>query len=627
MDGDAPDLRDGASLAGEGDRLTRGPVRAGSLLKLPRLTLRAVQLVWRAARTELLAYVAIQVVAAASVGLVLVLGQQVLREVLAGADGGGDLHGVSGQLIALGALSALIGFASGALGERRLILAELVERLVQGHVIETVSAVELEAFEDPDFHDRLQRARFNAGDRSWEVTFGLVSMSYALVGVLAVGLVLMRIHPPVVPVLLLAYVPLWLATTRNSRASYAFEYALTATDRERAYLNEVLTGKSEAKEIRLFGLSDFLRARHDSLYDRRIRELRRVVRQRMRRSLLGSAGVSLVTLLGLTFLINLTLAGEIDPAEAGIAAVALQQMGTRLRSMDASIGALLGNSLFLEDLITFLDLEAAVMAERPSAAAPSAFHRLKVDHASFRYPGTDRVVLHDLCLEVGAGEVVALVGENGSGKTTLAKILCGLYSPTAGRVLWDDVDVTAVDPTALRRGITAIFQDFVHYELSAQDNVGLGRHEHLGDLDSIRAAARRAGIDEVLSGLPAGYATRLSRSFEGGTELSTGEWQRVSLARAFFRNAPFIVLDEPTASLDARSEQELFERIRSLQRGRAVLLISHRFSSVRTADRIYVLDHGRVVEEGSHADLLNQDGRYARMFAMQAAAYQQDPTV
>jgi ATP-binding cassette subfamily B protein len=222
---------------------------------------------------------------------------------------------------------------------------------------------------------------------------------------------------------------------------------------------------------------------------------------------------------------------------------------------------------------------------------------------------------------LGGDDVVALVGRNGSGKTTLAKILCGLYQPTSGRILWDGVDVAGADPAELRRGITAIFQDFVHYELTARDNIALGDHGRADDLAAVGRAAAMAGVDRLLAGLPEGYETRLSRSFEGGTELSVGQWQRVALARAFFRDAPFLVLDEPTAALDAEAEYELFEKIRALQRGRAVLLISHRFSSVRSSDRIYVLDNGAVVESGSHDELIRQNGRYAEMFTLQASAY------
>ena len=219
------------------------------------------------------------------------------------------------------------------------------------------------------------------------------------------------------------------------------------------------------------------------------------------------------------------------------------------------------------------------------------------------------------------GEVVALVGENGSGKTTLAKIVAGLYRPQGGRVLWDDVDVANVDRDELRASIAVIFQDFERYLLPASENVGMGRHERIDDVADVIAAATRADADEFLSRLPEGYDTMLGREFSGGYDLSIGQWQRVALARAFFRDAPFVILDEPTAALDARAESRLFERLRELLEGRSVLLISHRLSSVRSADRIYVLDGGRVVEEGTHDELMAAGGRYAELFTLQARAY------
>jgi ATP-binding cassette subfamily B protein len=304
-----------------------------------------------------------------------------------------------------------------------------------------------------------------------------------------------------------------------------------------------------------------------------------------------------------------------------VAAVAVQQMGARLRALDGSAGNLHECSLFLDDLVTFLELRVVVVAERPGDPAPASFRRLAVEHVSFVYPGTSRPVLSDVSLEIGGDEVVALVGTNGSGKTTLAKILCGLYTPSSGRVLWDGTDVARCDPAQLRRGVAAIFQDFVHYELSGHDNVGLGDVARIDDLAAIRRAAELAGADEAITLLPEGYETRLSRAYDGGAELSIGQWQRVALARAFFRDAPFLVLDEPTAALDAEAEHELFESLRALQRGRAVLLISHRFSSVRSADRIYLLDQGRVAEAGTHDELLALGGRYAELFTRQASAY------
>jgi ATP-binding cassette subfamily B protein len=614
------ELRDGETGANSVYDTIRSPEGPVSLRRLPTQVRRSAALVWTAARSELLLCVGLEVLTGIGVAVQLLIGRSIL-DVVVSSGGGRTLGDLAPQVAGLAVITTLVGFAGSALGERRVVLAELVEQHVQGRIIDVVTAVELEAFDRPTFYDRLQRAKVNAAERSWRVVFGIVSLLNGLTGIVALGVVLLSIQPVVLPLVLLACAPLWLATRRNNRATYEFAFSMTPDDRERSYLQAVLTNKPEAKEIRQFGSAGFLRNRYDRIYDRRIADLRGVARKRMSRSLVASAGSTAVTMVGVAVLLQLTLTGHIGAADAAVAAVAIQQLGSRLRGVNSSVGQLHECSLFLADLESFLDLQDAVSVARPTKDAPPGFIHLAAQSVGFFYPGSTRPALEDVSIEVRRHEVVALVGRNGSGKTTLAKVLCGLYRPTSGRVLWDGLDIAQCDPEQARKGVTAIFQDFVHYELPARDNVALGDTERFDDLSAIQHAARLAGVDKLLADLPNGYDTRLTRAFEGGTELSVGQWQRIALARAFFRDSPFLILDEPTAALDAGAEAELFRSIRVLQRDRSVLLVSHRFSSVRSADRIYVLDGGRVIESGDHAQLMALQGRYAELFTLQASAY------
>jgi ATP-binding cassette subfamily B protein len=325
----------------------------------------------------------------------------------------------------------------------------------------------------------------------------------------------------------------------------------------------------------------------------------------------------------LALLVWFIVSGRLDVAAAAAAAGAMLVFAQRLASLAASTGTLYESALFIEDFTSFLDQQPApVTGLQP---APDSFDRIALRNVTFQYPNADRPAIAGVSIDIGRGQVVALVGENGSGKTTLAKILAGLYHPAAGSICWDDRDIAEVDPASLRDQIAVIFQDFVKYHFSARDNIALGRTERFDDVDGMLAAAQRAAADEFLASLPRGFDTVLGAEYFGSSDLSIGQWQRLALARAFFRDAPLLILDEPTAALDARSEAALFERIQQLYEGRTVVLISHRLSSVRQADQIYVLEHGRVTESGTHDQLMGAHGTYAEMFTLQANSYIDSP--
>jgi ATP-binding cassette subfamily B protein len=398
---------------------------------------------------------------------------------------------------------------------------------------------------------------------------------------------------------------------------------MTPSDRQRRYVGDLLGGRDEAKEVRAFGLADFLFERWNRLYDHRLKELRAVARRQLMFTLFSTFVIGLMLGAILLLVAFLASSGRVTLAAAGVAVAGIAIIGARMAGAGYSISSLSEAGFYLDDFAQFLDMAKPPL---PSAVtAPASFDLITAQGISFTYPSSSAPALIDVTIEIRAGEVLALVGENGSGKSTLAKILAGLYRPSSGSVAWDGVDISALNQTEFSQKVAVIFQDFLRYHLTASDNIGLGRFEASDDRAAIVAAAEQAGAATMIDKLPSGYDTLLGPEFFGGVDLSVGQWQRMALARAFFRNAPFVILDEPTASLDARAEHELFERIRSLLDNRTVLLISHRFSSVRTADRIYVLHEGRVVEAGSHEELMASNGRYAEMFRLQAAAYIDHP--
>jgi ATP-binding cassette subfamily B protein len=594
------------------------PETERTLRDLPRLIVDSFRLVWRAGRRELLLTSSIQLAVAVGLVVQLFLVKRLLDAVL-GAGETDDFSSILPELAALLAIGLLLSLAQAVQTEQSRILAELVGRRAFDGVLNVATRIDLLAFESPDFYDRLIRAITQGQFRSIQIVNGLVGLLGAAVAAAGIVVALAALEPLLIPLILLGLVPLWFVSTRNSRDLYAFTRSMTPNDRQRDYLRILLTRRDTAKEVRAFDTADFLRRRYDRLYDARIDELRRLARRRTGRSLVGAAAAAGLTALTAGVLAFLFIRGRLPLPAAGAAILGLYQLGTRLRALNASASALHEATLFVTDYTSFLRLEPP--ADQPRRGAPPSFRLLTVEDVSFTYPESDRPALDGVSLQIGAGEIVALVGENGSGKTTLAKILAGLYRPASGRVAWDDVDLTELGLEGVRESIAVVFQDFERYLLPARENIALGRPERIEDFDAVVAAARRAGADAFIDVLPDAYDTILGREFSGGYDLSIGQWQRVALARAFFRDAPFVILDEPTAALDARAESMLFDRIRELLAGRSVLLISHRFSSVRTADRIYVLDNGRIIEHGDHEELLQARGRYAELFTLQAASY------
>ncbi len=594
--------------------------RTRQLRRLPRLIKGALQLAWQAAPRQFTLNACFQLLGAVALAGQVLVSQRLIAELL-DLGNGTEFASVVPWLIGIATLSSVVAFTGLARVEQQYVMGDLVARHAIGQVLEVATAVDLITFDSPQFHNRLLRAQVNASSRPYQMATGVLTMMSALVTMGGIGVALLLIEPIFLAALLVAYVPAWVATAKASKASYQFSVAQTERDRRRSYLADVLSKREGAAEVRAFGLTSFLRDRHDALYETRIVELKAMAARRLRFGLLGALATAFLNAGALALLVWFISSGRLDLAEAGAAATAILLFAQRLGALAGGATSLYESSLFIEDFTSFVEAMPALEQARPTGDAPAGFDLIEVDHVSFSYPNRAEPVLVDVSIEVRRGEVVALVGENGSGKTTLAKLLAGLYAPSSGAIRWDGVDLSTVDPAQVSSNVGVIFQDYVRYLLSARENIGFGRHERLSDEVALREAALRASADGFLEKLPEGYDTQLGTEYWGGSDLSGGQWQRVALARAFFRDAPLLILDEPTASLDPRSEADLFDRIHELYQGRTVLLISHRFSTVRAADRIFVLEQGRVVEQGNHEQLMARRGLYAELFTLQANAY------
>jgi len=596
-----------------------GPRR---LLGLMRASLR---LVWRASPSETINLLVLQTLSGLALPVQVLTAKWALDSIFdASRSNSGMEDALPALAVALAAMTAGQIVATAARHRQRL-LPELAGQAAQEMLAEKAAAIDLEALETPAFHNRLNRAQNEASFRPANMVADMARIVSSTVAVVGLAGLLLTVHPLLVAGLLAAMLPLSWASVAGGRAYYRYAVRRTPTRRLIGYLQGLLSRLDSGKEIRAFALGPYLLEHRQQLFDEEVADLRKLIRERLRRDVLATLAGSAVIAGGVVFILWLHFSQRISLAETVAAAGALLLMLPRMNVLTGAVGQLHENALFVEDLWSFVAVESRQLTPDSPAAMPATLTALRVDDLTFRYRDRDAPVLRGVSMEIRLGETVALVGENGAGKTTLAKLLCRLYDPESGTITWDGRDLRTCDPDDLRTRIAVVFQDFVRYDLSARENIGFGDVRAMDNAAAIAEAARRAGAAAFLTALPDGYETRLGRRFLKGHELSIGQWQRVALARAFFRDAPLMIMDEPTASLDARSEHELFNTMRGLFHDRAVLLISHRFSSVRMADRIYVLRDGAVVEVGTHDELIASDGLYAELFGLQAAAYTARP--
>lgn len=591
-----------------------------SLGRLSLLVGASIALVWASGRGLFLVLVALQLVGAGALAGQVLAVQSVLDAVL-GAAASASVDAVVAPVLALAGLTALSTITSVLQGQVQRLLSDTVARSMWERVLTVATGVSLRHFESAEFYNRLNRVQTNAMVRPHQVTQGLLGMAGSLAASIGVGLALFSVSPILLPLVVIGGLPILLTSRRESRLEFEFSVAQTPAGRLRQYFILLQTGRDEAKEVRAFGLGRWLMGRFDSLYAAYLADLRRHVRRRTLLSLIGQLGSAVVLAATLLTMVWLIASGQIGVAGAGAAIVAIRMLATQVQSLFKGVQTIFESGLFLDDLAEFLALGQTAHEEDAGEEAPAGFAQIQVSDVRFRYPGSASEALRGVDLELRAGDIVALVGENGSGKTTLAKLLAGLYRPDAGTIAWDGSDASDFRPSSLRERVTVVFQDFVRYALSGAENIALGRVDEPVELARVRQAATLAGADQALATLPRGYDTVLSRIFAGGRDLSGGQWQRVALARSFYRDAPLVILDEPSASLDPRAEHELFSTLRAALHGRTALFISHRFSTVRGADQIYVLHDGAVVERGTHDELMALDGRYAELYRLQSDAY------
>jgi len=501
------------------------------------------------------------------------------------------------------------------------IFADRYTRHVSVQVMKHASELDLIAYEDPVFYDRLDRARVQATDRLGMIQ-SIGRLVQQIITTLALSVSIVVFSPWLMLLLIVGVVPAFLGESHFAFLGYAKNFRQTPIRRQLDYLRQLGGSREGAKELKLFGLSRFFTERFsrlsEEIYEENISLSRRRLIAGSLLSLIGTLGYYAAYVL----VIRRTISGAITLGTFTFLAGAIIQTSGNIQQIFSTLSGIADQALFLTDLLAFFAMQPTIRSKPNALPAPRPISRgFEFRNVSFTYPGSPRLILNRLDFRLEPGERVALIGENGEGKTTIVKLITRLYDPTEGQILLDGVDLREYDLEDLYREIGVIFQDFMRYEMTARENIAVGRIDRIDDLELIRRAAEKSLASSVIAKVPARYEQMLGRRFEGGVDLSGGEWQKVALARAYLRDAQLLVLDEPTAALDARSEYEVFQRFAELTLGKMALFISHRFSTVRMADRIVVLEKGKIAEEGDHDRLTRLGGRYAEMFEMQAASY------
>jgi len=580
-----------------------------------------LRILWESGRAVVSWGIALRVVVAVLPFGVAKVAQYIITDI-AGVLRGSPLPANFWKIVATEvALNVLLGLMTRAIDYSDSLLSNRYTQHVSVRVMEQASQLDLTTYENPVFYDRLERARVQATDRLAMIQ-QMGRLFQQIITTLSFSIALVLASPWLVLLLAMGVLPSFIGETHYAFLGYAKNFRQTPAKRQMDYLRQVAGSREGAKEVKLFGLNKFFTKRFQDLADQIYVE--DVALSRSKLIVGGLLGV--IGTLGYygayVYVIWRTLHGAYNIGYFTFLTVAIQQASSNLQQVFSTASGIADQALFLTDLIAFFEMKSTVDPNPNGKRTPQTIQRgFEFRNVSFAYPGTERTVLKNFSLTLSPGERIALIGENGQGKTTVVKLITRLYDPTEGQILLDGVDLREYSLEDLHSNIGVIFQDFMRFEMTARENIAVGRVDQPHQQADIESAAHKSLADTVIDKFASGYDQMLGRRFEGGVELSGGEWQKIALARAYLRDAQLLILDEPTAALDARSELEVFERFAELTEGKMALLISHRFSTVRMADRIVVLEGGRLIEEGNHEQLMARAGVYAGMFEMQAASY------
>ena len=581
-------------------------------------------LVWEASRWRTLLIAALSLLQAGMPAVNMWIAKlllDVVAQAVTGAAGTPEevfsrMLGLLALQVGVVAIGNVIGTVQGA---NRELLGDSLQNRISRRILNKAGELELGQFEDPTSYDALQNAYREVGSRPLGVFTQMITLAQAVVTLGSVSALMAQLGAAIVPLILLASVPAVWVQSRFGTEGYRMIRRQAADARRQNYLGNLLTNDQAVKEIRLFGFADFLMEKWQAYYLGFRRQLVSLIR---RRSGWGLAATLVSTGLvgGATAIVlRRAAAGAITVGDFGLFIQGISQLQSQFSNLLSGITGIYQNLLYMRNLYEFLELPTTDHDAGETWTGP--IEEVELRGVYFRYPLTERDVLTDVSFKVSRGQTLALVGENGAGKSTIVKLITGLYQPTAGQILVNGQDARRFSPSSLREQMSTVFQDFGQYQMTVRENIALGDVEAVADDDAVMRAAAQAGADEFIEQLPEGYDNMLGRWFEGGRQLSGGQWQRLALARLYFRGGSVLIFDEPTAALDADAEFEVIETLRAHARERITIIVSHRFSTVRMAERIVVLERGKVIESGTHDELLELSGVYARMFLRQARGY------